>query len=179
MADPYSSEAGDCARPERFDGTPPPSPLIILGGVVALILLIALAIPLFLNGDAFRTRIETALTTSLGRKVLSRRAAGSVHHQSSAAKRSRNIGGLSCALWGVSQSRVIIGKFPQETFIFYPGGGYLFFTLSRMPGVSVSGGFPVWSFPIFIVRHSRLIKCKVERRKFVQALVPSGGLSSP
>ncbi len=43
--------------------------LIVLGGIVGLILLIALAIPLFLNADAFRTRIETALTTSLGRKV--------------------------------------------------------------------------------------------------------------
>ena len=43
--------------------------LIVLGSIVALILLIALAIPLFLNADAFRTRIETALTTSLGRKV--------------------------------------------------------------------------------------------------------------
>ena len=43
--------------------------LIVLGSIVALILLVALAIPLFLNADAFRTRIETALTTSLGRKV--------------------------------------------------------------------------------------------------------------
>ena len=43
--------------------------LIVLGSFAALILLIALAIPLFLNGDAFRARIETALTTSLGRKV--------------------------------------------------------------------------------------------------------------
>ena len=43
--------------------------LIVLGSIVALILLIALAIPLFLNADAFRTRIETALTNSLGRKV--------------------------------------------------------------------------------------------------------------
>lgn len=43
--------------------------LIALGSIVALILLIALAIPLFLNADAFRTRIESALTTSLGRKV--------------------------------------------------------------------------------------------------------------
>src|SRR6201997_2567821 len=43
--------------------------LIVLGSIVGLILLIAIAIPLFLNADAFRTRIETALTTSLGRKV--------------------------------------------------------------------------------------------------------------
>ena len=43
--------------------------LIVLGSIVALILLIVLCIPLFLNADTFRTRIETALTTSLGRKV--------------------------------------------------------------------------------------------------------------
>ncbi len=43
--------------------------LIALGSIVLLIVLIALAIPLFLNADAFRTRIENALTTSLGRKV--------------------------------------------------------------------------------------------------------------
>src|SRR5258705_567249 len=43
--------------------------LIVLGSIVALILLVAVSIPLFLNADAFRTRIETSLTTSLGRKV--------------------------------------------------------------------------------------------------------------
>jgi AsmA protein len=43
--------------------------LIVLGSIVALILLIGLSIPLFLNADTFRTRIESALTTSLGRKV--------------------------------------------------------------------------------------------------------------
>src|SRR5580704_15075580 len=43
--------------------------LIVLGSIVALTLLVAISIPLFLNADAFRTRIETALTTSLGRKV--------------------------------------------------------------------------------------------------------------
>src|SRR3979490_3298710 len=43
--------------------------LIVLGSIVALILGVPLAIPLFPNADAFRTRIETALTTSLGRKV--------------------------------------------------------------------------------------------------------------
>ena len=43
--------------------------LIVLGSIVALVLLIGLCIPLFLNADTFRTRIETALTTSLGRKV--------------------------------------------------------------------------------------------------------------
>lgn len=42
--------------------------LIVLGSIVALMLLIAIAIPLFLNADSFRTRIESALTTSLGRK---------------------------------------------------------------------------------------------------------------
>src|SRR5882672_1443935 len=43
--------------------------LIVLGSIVALVLLVGLSIPLFLNADAFRSRIETALTTSLGRKV--------------------------------------------------------------------------------------------------------------
>ncbi|HTC75722.1 MAG TPA: AsmA family protein [Edaphobacter sp.] len=43
--------------------------LIVLGSIVVLTLLVAISIPLFLNADAFRTRIETALTTSLGRKV--------------------------------------------------------------------------------------------------------------
>ncbi len=42
---------------------------IILGSIVALILLVILSIPLFLNADSFRTRIESELTTSLGRKV--------------------------------------------------------------------------------------------------------------
>jgi hypothetical protein len=43
--------------------------LIVLGSIVVLVLLIGFCIPLFLNADTFRTRIETALTTSLGRKV--------------------------------------------------------------------------------------------------------------
>ena len=43
--------------------------LIVIGSIIALILLIAIAIPLFLNADSFRTRIESALTISLGRKV--------------------------------------------------------------------------------------------------------------
>ena len=43
--------------------------LIVLGSIVALILIVVLSIPLFLNADTFRTRIESALTTSLGRKV--------------------------------------------------------------------------------------------------------------
>jgi len=41
--------------------------LIVLGSIAGLILLIALAIPLFLNADAFRARIESALSNSLGR----------------------------------------------------------------------------------------------------------------
>jgi AsmA protein len=43
--------------------------LIVLGSIAALVLLVILSIPLFLNADTFRTRIESALTTSLGRKV--------------------------------------------------------------------------------------------------------------
>src|SRR5580704_14211811 len=42
---------------------------IALGSIVALIFLIILCIPLFLNADSFRARIESTLTTSLGRKV--------------------------------------------------------------------------------------------------------------
>jgi hypothetical protein len=43
--------------------------LIALGAVVALILLVAVCLPLFLNADSFRSRIESTLTKSLGRKV--------------------------------------------------------------------------------------------------------------
>ena len=43
--------------------------LIALGAVVALILLVAVCLPLFLNADSFRTRIESTLTKSLGRNV--------------------------------------------------------------------------------------------------------------
>jgi hypothetical protein len=43
--------------------------LIVLGSIVVLILLAVICIPLFLNPDNFRARIESTLTTSLGRKV--------------------------------------------------------------------------------------------------------------
>src|ERR1700677_1318018 len=43
--------------------------LIALGAVVALILLVAVCLPLFLNADSFRARIESPRTKSLGRKV--------------------------------------------------------------------------------------------------------------
>jgi AsmA protein len=42
---------------------------IVIGSILALILVVVLAIPLFLNADNFRTRIESTLSTSLGRKV--------------------------------------------------------------------------------------------------------------
>jgi AsmA protein len=57
-----TSMRGSMALPRR-------TLLIVLGSLVALILLIVIAIPLFLNADVFRTRIETALSGSLGRKV--------------------------------------------------------------------------------------------------------------
>ncbi|MGD0445704.1 MAG: AsmA family protein [Edaphobacter sp.] len=41
---------------------------VVLGSIVALLLII-ISIPLFLNADSFRARIESTLTTSLGRKV--------------------------------------------------------------------------------------------------------------
>ena len=43
--------------------------LIAVGAVVALVILVAVCLPLFLNADTFRTRIESTLTKSLGRKV--------------------------------------------------------------------------------------------------------------
>jgi AsmA protein len=43
--------------------------LIAVGAVVALVVLVAVCLPLFLNADTFRTRIESTLTKSLGRKV--------------------------------------------------------------------------------------------------------------
>lgn len=43
--------------------------LIVLGSVLALILVIVVSIPHFLNADSFRNRIESNLSTSLGRKV--------------------------------------------------------------------------------------------------------------
>ena len=43
--------------------------LIALAAVVVLILLAAVSLPMFLNADSFRARIESTLTKSLGRKV--------------------------------------------------------------------------------------------------------------
>ncbi len=43
--------------------------LIAIGAVVVLLLVVAVCLPLFLNADKFRSRIESTLTKSLGRKV--------------------------------------------------------------------------------------------------------------
>jgi AsmA protein len=43
--------------------------LFAVGGVLGLLVLAAVCLPLFLNADNFRTRIETTLTKSLGRTV--------------------------------------------------------------------------------------------------------------
>src|ERR1700722_2293764 len=43
--------------------------LIAIGALVALLVIVAICLPLFLNADSFRTRIESTLTKSLGRKV--------------------------------------------------------------------------------------------------------------
>ena len=43
--------------------------LAAIGVLVALVVLVVVAIPLFLNADTLRTRIENTLSTSLGRKV--------------------------------------------------------------------------------------------------------------
>jgi hypothetical protein len=40
-----------------------------IGAVIALVVLVAVCLPLFLNADSFRTRIESTLTKSLGRQV--------------------------------------------------------------------------------------------------------------
>jgi AsmA protein len=42
---------------------------IVLGSILALIVAVVLAIPLFLNADIFRNEIESTLSTSLGRNV--------------------------------------------------------------------------------------------------------------
>jgi AsmA protein len=43
--------------------------LMIVGGILALIILVILCVPLFLNADSFRSKIEATLSSSLGRKV--------------------------------------------------------------------------------------------------------------
>ena len=43
--------------------------LAAIGVVVALVVLVLVALPMFLNADTLRTRIENTLSTSLGRKV--------------------------------------------------------------------------------------------------------------
>lgn len=43
--------------------------LIILGSIVALVILVLIAVPIFLHADNFRGRIESALSSSMGRRV--------------------------------------------------------------------------------------------------------------
>jgi AsmA protein len=43
--------------------------LLAIGAVLALLVIAAISLPLFLNADSFRTRIESTLSKSLGRKV--------------------------------------------------------------------------------------------------------------
>src|ERR1700749_4425994 len=43
--------------------------LIAFGALVGLVVIVVVCLPVFLNADSFRTRIETTLTKSLGRKV--------------------------------------------------------------------------------------------------------------
>lgn len=43
--------------------------LLALGGLVALVVIAGLAVPLFLNADSFRERIEQEISSSLGRKA--------------------------------------------------------------------------------------------------------------
>jgi AsmA protein len=69
-------------------------PLVIAGVVVAVLLLIVLALPLFINANKFKPKLETQLTSALGRKV--------------------TIGNISLALFsgGVSVSDVAIADDP-------------------------------------------------------------------
>jgi len=50
-------------------GKPARLVLMAVGAVVALVLIAAVSVPLFLNADSFRTKIEATLSKSLGRKV--------------------------------------------------------------------------------------------------------------
>jgi AsmA protein len=50
-------------------GKPARLVLIAVGAILALIILAVVCVPLFLNTDSFRTKIESTLTQSLGRKV--------------------------------------------------------------------------------------------------------------
>src|SRR6202012_5753126 len=43
--------------------------LTAIGAVIALVLIVTICLPLFLNADSFRSRIESTLTNTLGRKV--------------------------------------------------------------------------------------------------------------
>ena len=77
-------------------------PLVIAGVVVAVLLLIALALPLFINANKFKPKLETQLTSALGRKV--------------------TIGNISLAIFsgGVTVSDVAIAddpKFSQTPFL--------------------------------------------------------------
>jgi AsmA protein len=77
-------------------------PLVIIGVIVAAILLIILALPLFVNANKFKPTLETQLTSALGRKV--------------------TIGDISLAIFsgGVTVSDVVIAddpKFSQTPFL--------------------------------------------------------------
>lgn len=76
--------------------------LAAVGLLVVLILVVAVCVPLFLNADSFRNRIEATLTNSLGRKV--------------------TIGKLSLSVWsgGLLASNVAVADdpaFSQQPFI--------------------------------------------------------------
>jgi AsmA protein len=77
-------------------------PLVIAGVVVAVLLLIVLALPFFINANQFKPKLETQLTSALGRKV--------------------TIGNISLAIFsgGVTVSDVSIAddpKFSQTPFL--------------------------------------------------------------
>src|ERR1700734_4283241 len=76
--------------------------LIGVGAVVALLLIAAVSLPMFLNADSFRTKIESMLTQSLGRKV--------------------TVGKLNLSVWSgglVAENTVVAddAKFSNQPFI--------------------------------------------------------------
>ena len=69
--------------------------LFTIGTIVVLVALVAVALPMFLNADSFRTRIESSLSKSLGRKV--------------------TIGKLNLSLWsgGLLAQNAVVADDPQ------------------------------------------------------------------
>jgi len=83
------------ARGFLFMGRPARFVLLAFGVLIVLVAVAAVALPLFLNADSFRTRIEATLTKSLGRKV--------------------TVGGVRLSVWtgGMVAERATVADDPQ------------------------------------------------------------------